>query len=271
MRDKDKDRSRTRRSPERTRGILSDIRCFFLHKPSLPTLIKFTSLAERQDYSQRILQRLGIDVDEYSILNIHRIGIEAPVRYVFEELLVWDGQSPCWPNHVARLKRTSKSLEEIRVFFLGGMRRILGALQRLFGPDTGVLFRLNAMQFRHHPGPSDFDNARYLLFKCSGGYPVGILTIYVRSPIAEQNEREQTQLFFAVGFNYYGQKNWPLTRFVNRLWESVHNRVTANVLNRYKQLCEARFEEMQEELKGPPVATGGPEVRQPTFSEIDLA
>jgi hypothetical protein len=263
--------NRRKKIPERTRGILSDIRVFFLHRPSRPTLIEFPSDVERQDYTQRILQRLGIDVDEYSVLNIHRIGIDAPVRYVFEELLDWDGRSPCWPNHVARLKRTSEGIKEIRIFLLGGMRRLLGALHRLFGPNAGVLFRLNAMRFRHTPGPSDFDNARYLLYRCSGGYPVGILVIYVRSPIAEYREREQSQLFFAVSFNFYGKKNWPLTRLVNRLWEGVHNRVIANSLNRYKQLCEARFDEMQEEMMGSPVAADDPEISHPTFSEIDLA
>jgi hypothetical protein len=46
----------------------------------------------------------------------------------------------------------------------------------------------------------------------------------------------------AVGFNFYGKKNWPDAHIVNTAWESIHNRVTANILNRFKQLCEFRFQ-----------------------------
>lgn len=35
-----------------------------------------------------------------------------------------------------------------------------------------------------------------------------------------------------------------LVRLVRPIWEWVHNRVTAHVLNRFKALCEARFEEL---------------------------
>jgi len=45
-----------------------------------------------------------------------------------------------------------------------------------------------------------------------------------------------------VGFNFYGKKNWPDTHIVNTAWERIHNRVTANILNRFKQLCEFRFQ-----------------------------
>jgi hypothetical protein len=70
--------------------------------------------------------------------------------------------------------------------------------------------------------------------------------MYVRSSIAEQGEIEQTQLFFAVGFNFYGKENRSNTGIVNKTWEKVHNRVTANILNRFKQLCEWRFQRIQE-------------------------
>ena len=78
-------REASRTLPEKSRGILSDLRSYFITRPPIPTLIEFPSLAERVDYSQRILQRLGVDVDQYSVLNIHRIEIDAPVKFVFEE------------------------------------------------------------------------------------------------------------------------------------------------------------------------------------------
>ena len=108
------------------------------------------------------------------------------------------------------------------------------------------MFNLRANTFQELPDPSDFDNARYLLYNSSGGYPIGVCYIYVRSSINAQNEKEQTQLFMGVGFNFYGKKNWTRRNVINRLWESVHNRVTENIMNRFKQLCEWRFDKIQE-------------------------
>ena len=218
--------------PEKSHGIVSDIRFFILHKPVIPTLIEYSSEAEREDYSHRIIQRIGIDVTKYSVLNIHRIGIEVPVRYVFEELLSWDGDSTCWPNHIAAVDRLDGRLEKIQIFLLG---------RKKWKP----LFSLNAIRFQHLPGPSD-DNARYLLFDSTGGYPIGIFAMYVRSSIAEQGETEQTQLFFAVGFNFYGKVSRSKLNIVNIVWEKIHNRVTSNILNRFKQLCEWRFQRLQD-------------------------
>jgi hypothetical protein len=49
-----------------------------------------------------------------------------------------------------------------------------------------------------------------------------------------------------VSFNFFGKKEWQEKRkLVNILWEWVHNRVTANVLNRIKQLSEWRIETIQ--------------------------
>jgi hypothetical protein len=166
------------------------------------------------------------------VLNIHRIGIQVPVRYVFEELLSWDGDSTCWPNHIATVDRLDGRLEKIQIFLLGIKK---------FKP----LFNLNAIKFQHLPGCSD-DNARYLLFDSSGGYPIGIFAMYVRSPIAEHKELEQTQLFFAVGFNFYGKVQRNNISIFNKIWEKIHNRVTANVLNRLKQLSEWRFQRLQD-------------------------
>jgi len=109
---------------------------------------------------------------------------------------------------------------------------------------------MDAVRFQRQPPASDADNARYVLYDCHGGYPVGVLIVYARAPVADLGETEGTQLFFAVGFNIYGWRGWGGIRLVNNLWESVHNRVTANVLNRFKQLCEARLDEMRESLRG---------------------
>jgi hypothetical protein len=38
----------------------------------------------------------------YTALNVHHIGIEAPVSYVFE-LLNWNGDSSCWPLVLPKL------------------------------------------------------------------------------------------------------------------------------------------------------------------------
>jgi hypothetical protein len=231
--------------PKRSRGLLSDFRYFFLHRPELPTLIKFTNEKERENYSNSIMQRIGVDVSKYSVLNIHRIGIQVPVQYVFEELLQWDGDSTCWPNHMACVERLKGELEHIQIFFLGRKKYPFGVKNGFFGLKFIPLFCLNAIRFQRLPGLSD-DNARYLLYDSSGGYPIGIFTMYVRSSIADRGEVEPAQLFLAVGFNFYGKENRSKIGFVNKIWEKIHNRVTANVLNRFKQLCEWRFQRIQD-------------------------
>jgi hypothetical protein len=233
--------------PIRSKGILSDIRYFILHKPDTPTLIRFNSEEERENYSQRIMQRLGISVFNYTVLNIHKIGLAVPVRYVFEELLHWSGDSTCWPNHIATVDRINGHLEHIQIFLFGRKKYPLGFKKGIFGLKYIPLFNLDAIKFQHLPDPSDFDNARYLLYKCSGGYPIGIFSMYARSSVADQEEKEQTQLFLVVGFNFYGKehKHGPET-LINKIWEKIHNRVTANIMNRLKQLCEWRFQKVRE-------------------------
>ena len=219
-----------------TGTIFSEFRSFFLKRPSVPTLIDFTSSEEREHYSKRILQRIDMGVTEYAVLNIHKIGIEIPVRYVFEELLRWDGSSAYWPNRMARVERVNRQLEDIQIFLLGLKNIFLGSKRKNPAFKFKPLFKLNAIKIRHSPEPSDTDNARYLLFKCGGGYPIGIFLIYVRSSIRDEGEFEQTQVFFTVAFNLYGKKGWFYTHVINRIWEKIHNRVTGNILNRIKQL-----------------------------------
>jgi len=225
--------------------VFSDIWHFLLNKPKIHTLIKFDSEEKRQEYNQRIMQRVGIDVDRNSILNIHKIGVEAPVSYIFNELMNWNGDSTCWPNHVAKVERIEDKIEEIRILPFGWSKYPFSFMKSFFGLHLIPLFLLNSIRIKQVPDAFDFDNARYLLYRCSGGYPIGIYTLYVRSSIAEMGETAHSQLIFAVSFNFYGKEK-ESNKLVNRMWEGVHNRVTTNVLNRIKQLSEWRIDKMQD-------------------------
>lgn len=236
--------------PVRSTRILTDIKYFLLNKPAVPTLIDFPDASERENFSYRIIQRLGVSVTKYSILNIHKIGIDAPVRYVFEELMNWDGDSTCWPNHIATVERVAGRLEHIRIFLFG--RRKMPAGFKKIGSALNVipLFDLNARKVHDTPDSTEPDNARYLLYRCSGGYPIGFFSIYIRSSIRDQGEIEPTQMFMVVGFNFYGREEWSKTRIINRIWEKIHNRVSTNVMNRFKQYCEWQFQKLQDGLEG---------------------
>ena len=222
-------------------GILGDLRTFLLRRPSLPTRVEFASQAEREDYRYRILQRLDVEVDGFGVLNIHRIGVDAPVTFVAEQLNTWNSRSCWWPNRLARLESDDRRLQHIRVYLLGRKKRLLGLKLPLFGLNVVPLFEMHAMAIRQVPPLLNDDNARYLLYRCSGGYPVGIVVAYVRSPIAALGEPDRTQFFFAVGFDFYGKSNWPEFHPINLVWRTIHDRVTANILNRFKAECELRF------------------------------
>ena len=221
-------------------SLLCDLRFYFLTRPKNKTLVEYKSLTEKEAFSKRILQRIGVSVDEYSVLNIHRIGIDVPVKYVFEELLQWDGNSNYWPNQIARVKRINGRLEKILIYFLGIEKIKFWGLAAK-GIKIKPLFNMTALKFQYTPSLSDTDNARYLLYNCSGGYPIGIFNLYVRSSIAGQNEMEKAQLFSMVAFNFYGKKNWFYAEIINPIWEKMHNRVTANILNRIKRDLEIKF------------------------------
>jgi hypothetical protein len=229
-----------------SKGILADILYFFLHKPKHPTLIKFDSSEERIDYSHRIMQRIGIDTNQYSVLNINKIGIEAPVGQIFDELFHFNGNPSCWPNHIAKVDRINENVEHMRILPFGWKRYPFKFMKSFFGLPLIPLFQLDAIRIKNVPDTFDFDNARYFLYECSGGYPMGILAIYIRSSIPELGETTQSQLIFGVGFNFFGKQKWQEKRkLVGIIWEGVHNRVTANVLNRIKQLSEWRFETIE--------------------------
>lgn len=233
------------RPPSKSKNTFSDVWHFLIHKPDIPTLIKFTSLPEKEDYSYRILQRLDIKVSDYRILNIHKIGVHVPAKYVFEELLRWNGDSTCWPNHIAKVVRKNNQLENLHIFLFGWSKYRAWIKKWLMKLKLIPLFKLNAIHFQKLPDPMAADNARYLLYESYGGYPIGVFAMYVRSSIDAQNEKEQSQLFLMVGFNFYGKEQWSKGKFINRIWEKVHDRVTSNVLFRIKKLCEWRFEKIQ--------------------------
>ncbi|MHC4814664.1 MAG: hypothetical protein ACYTKC_14780 [Planctomycetota bacterium] len=222
--------------PTRSKGVLHDLYIFLARRPAIPTLMAARDPDKLDDHLLRIRQRIGISVAEYAVLNVHSIGIEAPVGLVFEELLTWHDASAWWPNHLASIDRVNGDLGHIRMVLFGTR----GSPIRIFN--------LNAIRIQRNPGPADFDNARYVLYKTSGGYPIGVFGMYVRSQIAARNEKERSKLFFLVSFNFYGKKDWPHRRVINPLWEWVHNRVTANILNRFKRLCEWRFAQLQKGL-----------------------
>lgn len=225
--------------PRKSRSILADVRNYFLHKPEISTLVDFPSQLEREDSANRILQRLGVRVENYSILNVHQIGLDVPVRFAHEEIMLWNADSPFWPNHIATIESIDGSLERIRILLFGHATRLLRRWLKSLAPNFGTLFRMTALKIQREPRESDVDNARFALYECGGGYPIGIFFLYVRSPIQSRGESDSSQLFFAVSFDFYGQQKWP--RFAARTWEAIHNRVTANILNRFKNLCEAEF------------------------------
>ncbi len=224
--------------PIPSHGASGDFRHYLLRTPPLETRIDFSSEAEREEYSQRVMQRLGRDVSNYSVLNLHKIGVDAPARYVFEELLKWDSESAFWPNGLATVEDAGSGLARLRIRPFGKTRWGRSLRRK-------PLFELRLLEQQDVPSSADPDNGRYLLFQCEGGYPVGIFAFYVRSAIQERGELDSTQVFVGAGFDFYGKERWPLFHPVNRIWETVHDRVTRNILNRFKQVCEWRFDRTQ--------------------------
>jgi len=226
--------------PTHRRTFFGDIRDFLLHRPAIRTLVNQSTPERREYFSQSILQRLGIDVTTYSVLNIHRIGIDVPRRFVFSQLLSWGGESLYWPNCIARAQRVDKGLENIEIYLFGWRRFLFFKAM--------PLFRMKAAEIRGQPLEGEMDNARFLLFTCEGGYPIGHFTMYLRSSIAPLGEVEPSQLFLAVGFNVYGHRRLSRRRWalpISKAWEIVHNRVSSNVLNLLKVMCEKEFRRLE--------------------------
>lgn len=221
-------------APVPSTSIFSNIRQYLLHNPGIETIVEHHSTDDRDSIVKRILQRTGIDVENYKMLNIHQVGIEAPASYVFDELMEWNGDSICWPNYLAKVVLQNNQLDHIKIY-------VFGITKRIFGLSLFHLFDLSSIKIQRVPASSDFDNARYLIYECKGGYPIGIFSMFVRSSIPERGEKEMSQLFMMVSFNFYGRKNKKVNIF-NKAWERIHNRATSNILSRLKQLCEWKFE-----------------------------
>ena len=231
-------------SPAESSSLVSDVTGFVLHRPAIATPVAVESDSWREDYTQRIAQRTGVDVSVYSILNIHRIGIDAPVEVVFEEVERWNGGSYTWPDHIAMIEEIPAEPDGFRVIFLGHTA-IMRWLRRRLGPQFGMLFRATVVEARRVPNAQDLDNARFFLWNCSGGYPLGVFSIFVRSSIPERGETDSTQVFFAVGFNPFGHAFLGRIGPIRTVWQAVHDRVTSNVLNRFKRQCEDSFRDLQ--------------------------
>jgi len=231
--------------PSTIRNIWADVATYVLRKPPVRTHVSLRTPDERDDYDARILQRLNIRVSDYAVLNIHRVGIDAPVAFVADMIGQWRPEGGYWPNHLARAVFGANQANHVEVFLLGRTQPIFGLPRRLFGLDYIPLFQLDIIRRQRVPLPSDVDNARYVLYRCSGGYPMGVFSMYIRSNIPAQHERERTQLFFVVSFDFFGKKNWLGAWAVRPLWESMHNRVTAHTLTRFKAHCERAFVRLQ--------------------------
>mgnify|MGYP007064289505 CR=1 FL=1 len=225
----------------RSVNVFTDIRDYFLHIPEIPTLVVCRNNKDRCFYSESILQRVGIDVEQYHLLNLHRIAIEVPATMLFDELMQWNGDSICWPNHIARVNLVNGRLDRILISLLGKSKDISGKGGGWLSLGFPQLFVLDAIRIQTTPGPLDPDNARYLLYRCSGGYPIGIFSMYIRTSIPDRGETAMSQLFILVSFNFFGKRFLSRLPVISRIWEWIHNRVTANVANRFKKLMEWKF------------------------------
>lgn len=239
MRQSHKESTKVR--PTRSRNIFTDIKYFLLNKPP-NTLVDLENIDERQNYCIRILQRTGVRVEDYKMLNIHKIDVDAPASYLFEELLNWNGDSACWPNHIATVNLIQGNLEKIQINLFGQSLINTNGKNENKKKRLFRLFDLNAIKIKKIPSQDSSDNARFLLYECKGGYPIGIFIMYVRSSIPEDGESGMSQLFIVVSFDFFGIKKLSNYIIINKIWEFFHNRVTSNVAERFKQLSEWRFE-----------------------------
>ncbi len=221
--------------PEKSGNILSELKYFFYRKPEIPTFVKINSEEERKRYSELFLNRTGVAVDNYRLLNIHRIAINTPAEFVFRELLTWNGDSIWWPNHIAKANLKNDDLQKIKITLFGLSHKFFKKRDGFFGFNLLHLFNLNAIKIQHEP---DKDNGRLLLYKCSGGYPIGVFAMYVRDSNPELKEEGKAQLFVVVSFNFYGKKSLTNFNLLNKTWKLIHNRVTANIMQRIKDKCE---------------------------------
>lgn len=227
----------------KSKSIADDIKLFFLNKSDTNTLIELNSKSERKRYNQIIFDRTGFVVDSYKMLNIHQIGIDVPVDFLFNELNHWNSDSSWWPNHLAKVHVLDDDLSRIEVFLFGKINLRPGKNKK--SPEFHFLrlFNLSILRKEQNQKADSDHNAHYLFYKCSGGYPIGVFSLFARNSIIENNESGKTQLFMMVSFNFYGMKSWSRIKFITRPWEFIHNRVTSNSLVRVKDYCERKYQQ----------------------------
>jgi hypothetical protein len=226
----------------KSNSILSDINYFFVEKPEIDTLIKFKSDSDRHRYAQIIFERTGFDVEKYKMLNIHQIGVDVPADFLFAELMKWNSDSCWWPNHIAKVHVLDDQLSRINIYLFGKIN--INLSKRNKSPKFHLLrlFNFNLIQKEQGQSLNNTNNGHYLLYECSGGYPIGLFSLFVRNSIPENNESCKSQLFMMVSFNFYGIKSLSRIKMISKTWEAIHNRVTSNSLNRIKNYCEMDFQ-----------------------------
>ncbi|HEY9115318.1 MAG TPA: hypothetical protein VIN10_11520 [Bacteroidales bacterium] len=225
----------------KSNSILSDIRYFFIQKSEIDTLVKFQPENGRQQYNQLIFDRIGLEVDKFKMLNIHQIAIDVPVDFLFGELMKWNSDSCWWPNHIAKVHALDDRLSRINVFLFGKINFSFKKQKK--SPEFHLLrlFNFKLIKKENNSSPEN-KNAHYLLYECSGGYPIGVFSLFMRDSIPENNETCKSQLFMMVSFNFYGIKSLSRIKMITKTWEAIHNRVTSNSLNRIKNYCEMNFQ-----------------------------
>lgn len=228
---------------KKSNSIISDIKYFFINKPEMNTFIELKSDDDRKRYNKLIYERTGYDVGEYTLLNIHQIGVDTPVDYLFDELMRWNSDTCWWPNHIAKVHVTSNDLSHIDVFLFGKLNFKPG--NKIKSPEFHLLrlFNLSILKKIQNPGKNDsVDNAHFLFYKCSGGYPIGVFSLFARKSLPENNEDCESQLFMMVSFNPHGIKSLSKVKLFTKTWEAIHNRVTTNSLTRIKKFCESNYQ-----------------------------
>jgi hypothetical protein len=98
---------------------VGDLLTYFVQRPPVPTLVRFSNPVQRDDYLARIRQRVGLGVERFAILNVHRIGIDAPLMLVWQKSLEWGPDSTYWPMRIAPMERPDGSNHWLEVYLFG--------------------------------------------------------------------------------------------------------------------------------------------------------
>jgi len=227
---------------KKSTNIFSDIKYFLFDKPYINTFIKINSPSIRKFYDDLIQKRIEYKVSDYNLLNIHQIGIEAPAQFVFNELIKWNSDSCWWPNHIARVNVLDSEQSKINIFLFGKLSLKRNVKTRSPGFHLLRLFNLTLIKKEGNIENKSKENIHYLLYKCSGGYPIGVFSLFTRDSDPDKNESNKSQLFMMVSFNPHGIKLLSKIKLVTKIWELIHNRVASNSLYRIKGFCEQNYQ-----------------------------